>query len=270
VSVRTMKEMTEEFVTARPCRFIPTGIASLDGLAGGIPTGELTLVGARPSAGKTAICMQILENAAACGFNAGFFSLEMARRELLVRMVASRSSIPSMAIRKGELTADQVKIRDKILRTLDGLPLEIEADIEQTLTPILDQCGRWVEAGCHIIGLDFIQCLSAPQRTDVNRALFLGQCARAFKNVAKQHDVALLVLSQLNRLSVIGNRPPGLSDLRESGDLETAADNVILIHRDLQEAPNCDLILAKCRNGSIGTVSCVFDGARTRFEDMPR
>lgn len=254
----------------RPTRFYSTGIKDFDELTGGLPSGEMTLVAARPGDGKTALAMQMLEHIGQHHAEpSGFFSIEMNGRSLVTRMILSRTGLPSVALRKGELTQRQTKERDKALGEIAKLPIYIEDSSVLTI-PMMERTARaWIAAGIRFLSLDYLQLMSAgKQGNSDTRASFVGESARAIKRIAKDHDIPFLTLAQLNRESVKGKRKPTSADLKESGDIEQVADNIILIHPDRDNPPYVDLILDKWRNGPRGVVSVQFDASRTRFESV--
>lgn len=254
----------------RPTRFYPTGIEEFDKFTGGLPSGEATIIAARPGVGKTSAVMQFIENIGiATGTASGLFSIEMTGRSLVTRLVLSRTSLPSIALRKGELTAKQVKERDKALAEIAQLPIYIDDSSFASIQHVEKVAKAWVEAGIGVLALDYIQLMSAGAKTlGDTRANFVGECAKSLKRIAKDHDVPFLILSQLNRESTKGKRVPNASDLKDSGELEQVADNIIIIHPDPDNPPYHDFVLAKWRNGPTGIVSVQFDSSRTRFESV--
>lgn len=252
----------------KPTVFYQTGIEELDEFSGGIPTGEGILIAARPGEGKTALLMQMVEHIAAFhAVPAGVFSIEMSGRSLVTRMILSRTGLPSVALRKGELTAKQIATRDKALLDIGQLPIYIDDSSIATVQHIEKTARAWLKAGIKILALDFIQLVSAGKLSQGDtRSSFVGEVAKALIRIAKEHDVPFIVLSQLNRESVKNKRPPTNADLFESGILEQVFHNIILIHPDRENPGFVDLILSKWRNGPTGTVATKFDSARTRFE----
>lgn len=254
----------------KPTRFYPTGIAEFDAFTGGIPSGEATIIAARPGVGKTSVLMQILEHVStATGTPSGLFSIEMTGRSLVTRLVLSRTSLPSIGLRKGELTPKQVKIRDKALAEIAELPIYIDDSSFATITHVEKVSHAWIDAGIGLLGLDFIQLMSVgPKSLGDTRANFVGECAKAIKRVAKDRDVPFLILSQLNRESTKAKRTPNASDLKDSGELEQVADNVILIDPDRDNPPAHDFHLVKWRNGPTGIVTVNFNAEKTKFESL--
>lgn len=267
---RHIGDISVRYAKDKPTKFYATGIAKLDEYTGGLPSGEMTLVAARPGDGKTALVMQVMEH---IGLHhaepSGLFSIEMNGRSLVTRMVVSRTGLPSVALRKGELTQKQIKQRDAALADIAQLPIYIEDSSVLTI-PMMERTARaWFKAGIRFFALDYLQLMSAgKQSSSDTRSSFVGESARALKRIAKELDVPFLVLAQLNRESVKGKRKPTSADLKESGDIEQVADNIILINPDRENPPYVDLILDKWRNGPKGIISVQFDSSRTRFDSI--
>jgi replicative DNA helicase len=267
---RHISDISLKYAKHKPTRFYLTGIEEFDKFTGGLPTGEMTIIAARPGDGKTALAMQVLEHIGEHHAEpSGIFSIEMNGRSLVTRMVLSRTGLPSVALRKGELTEKQKKIRDKALGEIGKLPIYIEDSSIATIPHIERTAKQWIAGGIKFLALDYIQLMSAGKMgSGDTRANFVGECARALKRIAKDGDVPFLVLSQLNRDSTKMKRKPTSADLKESGDLEQVADNIVIVHPDRDNPPYVDLILDKWRNGPKGIISTQFDSSRTRFESV--
>ena len=267
---RHISQIAVRYHRDRPSRFYKTGIEALDEYTGGLPSGEMTLIAARPGVGKTALVMQIMEYIGEHHKEpSGIFSVEMSGRSLVTRMILARTTLPSIALRKGELTQRQLKERDRALEEIGKLPIYIDDSSINTIPHIENAVAAWVKHGIKVLGLDYVQLLS-PGGGDASdtRASFIGSCARTMKRLAKDMDVPFIVLAQLNRESSKGRRPPTIADLKESGDLEQVADNIILLNPDQDNPPAVDFLLAKWRNGPTGIISCDFDGARGHFASL--
>jgi replicative DNA helicase len=251
-------------------RFYPTGIRDLDDFTGGIPSGEMTLLAARPGVGKTSALMQFFENMGAVNDAAsGIFSIEMTGKSLVTRLVLARTGLPSIPLRKGELDAKQTKIRDKALAEIAELPIYIDDSSYASIAHVEKVSKAWINAGIEIIGLDYVQLMSVGTKTAGDtRANFVGECAKALKRIAKDNDIPFVALSQLNRESTKGKRKPTAADLKDSGELEQVADNILMFHPDVDNPPYVDIIIEKFRNGPTGVVSVAFDAARTQFQSI--
>ena len=211
----------------------------------------MTLIAARPGVGKTSVAMQFLEH---IGTHhramSGFFSIEMSGRSLVTRMILSRTGLPFVELRKGELTQKQFKMRDEALKEIGKLPIIIDDSSVTSVAHVEKVSRAWIDYGVELLALDYIQLMTAGKGgSGDTRAGFIGECARALKRIAKDNDVPFIVLSQLNRESAKGNRAPTSADLKDSGDIEQVADNIILIHKDRDNPPYHDFILDKWRNG---------------------
>jgi replicative DNA helicase len=270
-----IRDISTRYGKGKPTKFYPTGIKELDAFTGGIPSGEMTVIAARPGVGKTALAMQFVEHVGMYTKDpCGFFSFEMSGRSLVTRMILSRTGLPSVALRKGELTQKQIVLRDEALEDIGELPVYIDDSSIATIPHIEKTAGQWIKAGIKFLALDYVQ-LMFPSKGGAagggdTRANFVGECARALKEIAKRNDVPFLVLSQLNRESEKGKSPPTAANLKDSGDLEQVADNILLIHPDLEAPPHCDFLLVKWRNGPVGTVSVHFDSSRTKFSSIDK
>lgn len=251
----------------------PTGFAMLDRLTGGMAPGDLIILGARPSMGKTSLAMQIAEHAARVApvFVA---SLEMTAKQLLTRMVSSRSGIPFEVIRDGKLDRGKLEgpewnLLRKTMRELGELPISISDQAassahEIRLNAILAQ-AKFGRVG--LVVVDYVQ-LVRPRRERENRATEVGDVSHAMKQLAKELNCPVLLLSQLNRDSQKRqDKRPDLHDLRESGDLEQDADQVLMIYRDNLESTKAEILVRKHRNGSVGEVELMFRRECVRFED---
>lgn len=258
--------LATRYARVRPTKFYSTGIKPLDDHTGGLPSGEMTLVAARPGVGKTALALQFLEHVGSFTKDpCGFFSFEMSGHQLVSRMIISRTGLPSVALRKGELSTPQLQIRDKALLEIGELPILIDDSSVTTISHIEKTAAAWIKGGVRFLALDYVQLMHSTSASTDTRAGFVGECARSLKEIAKRNDVPFLVLSQLNRDSEKSKSPPTSANLKDSGDLEQVADNIILIHPDPDEPGIVDFLLTKWRNGPTGTVSARFDDERTKF-----
>lgn len=267
-----ISEISLRYAKSKPTVFYKTGIKELDEYTGGLPSGEATIIAARPGVGKTSAAMQFLEHiGTAHNASSGFFSIEMSGKQLVTRMILARTGLPSVALRKGELTQKQLKLRDDALKDIAKLPIYIEDSSIATIPHVEKVALAWIKAGIKIFALDYIQLMSVGRIGNGDtRANLVGECMRALKRIAKEHDVAFLILSQLNRESMKAKRPPTSADLKDSGEIEQVADNIIIIHPDRENPPYHDFILDKWRNGPMGTISTQFDASRTRFESVEK
>ena len=256
---------------------IPTGFTNLDAYTHGLHSGQLVIVAARPSVGKSTFALDIARNAAIRNNNATiFFSLEMGRSEIAMRMLSAESGIYLQSMRKGTLTegdwAKLAAVRGKI----NDAPLYIDDSPNMSLVEIRAKCRRLAQqVQLKMVVIDYIQLMSSGKKVE-SRQQEVSEFSRALKLLAKELNVPVVALSQLNRQpEQTKDKRPELSHLRESGSLEQDADVVVLLHReglfekDHPRAGEADLILAKQRNGPTGTVTVAFQGQYSRFVNMP-
>jgi replicative DNA helicase len=257
----------------------PSGFTDLDQLTGGFQAGNLIVLAARPSMGKSALATNIAENAAVeRGVPVALFSLEMSETELAHRFIASQAKLSSDELRKGRVKPDRWT---KVLRAADRLaqaPLYIDDSSDIGVLEIRAKARRL--NGRRRLGLiivDYLQLLRAEGRTE-SRVEQVGQMSRGLKILARELDVPVIAVSQLSRAVEARNPPvPMLSDLRESGQIEQDADLVMFIYRDEyynddSERPGeADVIVAKHRNGPAGrTVPLTFIERYPKFANLYR
>ncbi|RLP75260.1 replicative DNA helicase [Mycetocola tolaasinivorans] len=255
---------------------VPTGFVEMDELTNGFHPGQLILVAARPALGKSTLALDFAR-AAAIGHNmpAIFFSLEMGRAEIAMRLMAAEASVPLQNMRKG--TVDQ---RDwtKIASTrgkINDAPLYIDDSPNMTLVEIRAKCRRLKQkVGLKLVVIDYLQLMTSGKRVE-SRQQEVSEFSRSLKLMAKELQVPVIALSQLNRgPEQRADKKPAISDLRESGSLEQDADMVILLHResaydrDSPRGGEADLIVAKHRNGPTRDVAVAFHGHFSRFADL--
>ncbi len=265
----------------------PSGFTELDTITGGFQPGNLIVVAARPSMGKSALVTNIAENVALHPTNpmpVALFSLEMSEGELAQRFVASQSSIEGDDLRKGRLK-DERKWK-KVLEAAsryDAAPLFIDDSSDIGVLEIRAKARRLHQQmqadykGLGLVIVDYLQLMRPDGRTD-NRVEQVSQMSRGLKILARELNVPVIALSQLSRgVESRTDKRPMLSDLRESGAIEQDADVCIFIYRDEYYFPDTtekpgegELIIAKHRNGSLGKVDLVFQGKYTRFRNMSR
>jgi replicative DNA helicase len=261
---------------------LPTGYLDLDRQLTGFHRGELLVLAARPGLGKTALALNISNHVALNEQRAvGIFSLEMPADQLLMRLLASSARVDMKKLRGGRLTATDHEKFQKSANELYHAPLYI--DDTGTLSPFeLRAKARRLKQRDERLGLlvvDYLQLMHLKGKVE-NRQLEVSEISRSLKALAKELDVPILALSQLNRKveERKGGRPL-LSDLRESGAIEQDADVVMFIHRDdededggmtFRESRPVELIVAKQRNGPIGTIDLVFLSEFTRFESRAK
>lgn len=255
---------------------VPTGFAELDDLTHGMHPGQLIIVAARPAVGKSTLCVDFVRNAA-IRYNkpAILFSLEMGAAEIAMRILSAETSIPLQNMRKGTVENSDWTKMAAVRGQLNEAPLYIDDSPNLTLVEIRAKCRRLVKQyGLKLIVIDYLQLLTSGKKVE-SRQQEVSEFSRALKLLAKELQVPVIAISQLNRKSEdTKDKKPEISQLRESGSLEQDADVVLLLHRegigekDHPRAGEADLILAKQRNGPTGTVTVAFQGRYSRFANM--
>ncbi len=255
-----------------------TGFTNFDEMTGGLRTGELTILAARPSMGKTALALNIAWYVAAKLFKpVAVFSLEMSMESLLLRVLCAGARIDSHRLRAGYLNqGERQKIRDAANEML-GAPLFIDDSSNIGLLEMHSKLRRFRKQHKDIglVVVDYLQLMARPGKSD-NENQDLSRLSRGLKLLSKDLQCPIMVLSQLSRANEqrVGDKRPQLSDLRGSGSIEQDADNVAFVfrpevyHRDREDLRGvAELILAKQRSGPTGKVDLVFLHAQTRFEN---
>ena len=258
---------------------IPSGFADLDSMTSGLQPGDLIIVAGRPSMGKTAFSLNIAENVALdTGLPVAVFSMEMASTQLAMRMIGSVGRLDQHRMRTGRLEDEDWEKLTTALGKLNEAPVFIDEgaglssfDVRARARRLHRQTGK-----LGLIVIDYLQLMSPPAgKQGENRATEISEISRSLKALAKELDVPVIALSQLNRS--VEQRPdkrPVMSDLRESGAIEQDADLILFIYRDEVYNPDspdkgtAEIIIGKQRNGPIGRVRLTFIGANTRFENF--
>ncbi len=257
---------------------VPTGFVDLDEMTRGLQGGDLIIVAARPSMGKTSLVLNIAQHVATQAEHCvGFFSLEMSKESLFLRMLTSEAQIDSHRLMSGAIGQKDYGRISHALETLSAMKLFIDDTASIGVLEMRAKSRRLKgEHGLSLLIVDYIQLMSGRGRFE-NRTLELGAISRSLKGLAKELNVPIIVLSQLSRAPESrSDHRPQLSDLRESGALEQDADLVVLIYRDdvYNKDPNnpdagtAELLVAKQRNGPTGTVKLAFLREQTRFANL--
>jgi len=243
---------------------IPTGLIELDELTGGLER-EFVLVAGRPSHGKSALGLQLAYYMASHGHGVAFFSLEMSVQSLLMRLTCNLCKIDSNDLRRGRITSEQARQVYEAQAHLAELPIYWSYNASPTAAEIAAEVARLkLSHSVDVVVVDFIQLMATSERME-NRNLEVGANARRLQQLSRAENVLLLAMSQLSR--AVESRDvkiPQLSDLRDSGELEQAADKVLFVHREelvyrqrMESVPvdkqnRVTMILAKNRNGRAG------------------
>ena len=257
---------------------VPTGFVDLDEMTSGLQPSDLVLVAARPSMGKASLVLNIAQHVAVqTDYTVGFFSLEMSKESLFIRLLTSEAQIDSHRLMSGHIADRDYSRISHALERLSSMRLFIDDTANIGVLEMRAKSRRLqAEHGLSLIVVDYIQLMSARGRYE-NRTLELASISRSLKGLAKELNVPIVVLSQLSRAPESrSDHRPQLSDLRESGALEQDADVVVLIYRDdaynrdpnNPDAGTAELIVAKQRNGPTGIVRLAFLREQTRFANL--
>lgn len=255
---------------------VPTGFQKLDEMTHGLHPGQLIILAARPAVGKSTLALDIARNASIRHKKPViFFSLEMGRAEIAMRLLSAESRIYLQAMRKGNLSDNDWSRIASVRGEINSAPLYIDDSPNMTLVEIRAKCRRLAKrVGLEMIVIDYIQLMTSGKKVE-SRQQEVSEFSRALKLLAKELGVPVIAISQLNRNSERSeNKKPELSHLRESGSLEQDADVVVLLHReDMAKREEerdglAELIVAKQRNGPTGPVMVNFLGQFSKFEDQ--
>ena len=261
-----------------PITGVPTGFKDLDRMTAGLQRGDLVIVAGRPSMGKTAFAMNIVEEAAIQGrLSVAVFSMEMPAEQLAMRMLSSLGRIDQQKVRTGRLDPEDWPRLTSPLAMLNDTNIFIVDDSAVTPTELRARCRRLKrEQGLDLVVIDYLQLMYVPG-TSENRATEISEISRSLKALAREVKAPVVACSQLNRsLELRGNKRPVMSDLRESGAIEQDADLILFIYRDevyddeSKDKGKAEIIVGKQRNGPIGKVDLAFLGRYARFEDFTR
>jgi replicative DNA helicase len=260
----------KKFVTG-----VETGFEDIDRKTRGLQPGDLVIVAARPSMGKTSLVLNICQYVATHGGVAGFFSLEMSKESLFMRMLASEAKIDTYRLLSGQIGQKEYGQITHALETLSEGQLFVDDTAGIGVMEMRAKARRLkAEHGLNLLAIDYVQLMTGRGRFE-NRNLELASISRSLKGLAKELSVPIIVLSQLSRApEARSDKRPMLSDLRESGALEQDADVVAMIFREemykTDDTPAdsdgvAEIIIAKQRNGPTGTVKLTFLREQTRF-----
>jgi replicative DNA helicase len=255
---------------------LPTGIRDLDDQTSGLQNADLIIIAARPSMGKTALAGNIATRLALSGVPVVLFSLEMPAQSLMTRFLAGMSNVDSRQLRRGFICNNQwSRIADATAR-IGAAPLFIDDKVDVTPAEIRAKARRLkAEHGLGLLIVDYIQLMRVPGRHDT-REQAVAEISRTLKAIARELDIPVIGLSQLNRqVDSRPNKRPTLSDLRESGAIEQDADVIAFIYRDevydkRPDNPNrgiAEVEIAKHRNGPTGTIKLRFEASTQTFRD---
>jgi replicative DNA helicase len=281
--IRAMENIEKMFSQRGRISGLPTGFTQLDQMTDGLHAGEMIIVAARPSMGKTALAMNIVEHVALNPEGrrpVGVFSLEMSTEQLVQRMLCSRARVNMSRIRAGMLAhSEHIKLTEAAAE-LSESPIFIDDTPGLNILELRAKARRMRDRqNIELIAIDYLQlCRSTTRRGQENRQIEISEISSGIKGLAKELGIPIIVLAQLNRQpEQRGGGKPRMSDLRESGSLEQDADLVALLVRPevyeededarAELAGKAELIIAKQRNGPVGEVPLTFMREFTRFEN---
>ena len=256
---------------------ISTGYKSFDEKLGGFKRGDLIIVAARPSMGKTAIALNFAQNVAKKNRHVAIFSLEMSKEQLTDRLIAAAMAVDSWKLQKGKLTEDEFARMGDALETLSHSKIYLDdSPAGEGLTSIKSKARRLkMESGLDLIVIDYLQLMS--NGNSLNRVQEVSEISRGLKSLARESDVPVIALSQLSRqLESRPDKRPVMSDLRESGSIEQDADIIAMLYRDdyyneFSETPGVtNVLIRKNRNGPIGQVDLKFEKSQQKFYEIER
>ena len=259
---------------------ISSGFFDLDSFTQGFQKSDLIIIAGRPSMGKTALALNIgLNIIKSSQIPVLFFSLEMSKEQLTYRLLTNETDITSLRLKSGNLYKNDWLKLNTIIKNLSGLPFFIDDTSNPSIQDIKSKIKKilFEQNQIGLIIIDYLQLMQTTLSKTDSRAQELSQITRSLKNLAREFNVPIIALSQLSRnVENRVNKRPILSDLRESGSIEQDADLVLMLYRDsyynslrnsenLEIYDNVELIIAKQRNGPVGTIDLQFDSKRTKF-----
>jgi replicative DNA helicase len=261
---------------------IPTGLVDVNRHTCGWQKQDLIILAARPGMGKTSLALLFAKSAAKSGFPVALFSLEMGRRQLTDKMIIGESGIKSDAYKAGIIQPEQVAILDASTSLISSLPIYIDDKPGVSISYVRSRCRLLhKQKKCEMVIIDYLQLMSGQREQGGNREQEISSISRGCKAIAKELDVPVIILSQLNRkCEDRADKRPMLQDLRESGAIEQDADIVCFIHRPEEYKLPCkdrngneiangiELIFAKFRNGSTGVLYAQHNDSLTQFYDI--
>ncbi len=278
VLVTTFDNIEKVYANKGELTGVPSGFVDLDRKTSGFQRSDMILIAARPSMGKTAFSLNLCQFAAMeKDMSVAIFSLEMAKDQLVQRMLSSESKISIQNIRNGDIDDDDWLLLGKAVNSLSNAKIYIDDTPAITVTEMRAKCRRLkMEHGLDMIMIDYLQLMSGGSKAE-SRQQEISTISRNLKGLAREMNCPILALSQLSRAPELrADHRPILSDLRESGAIEQDADLVMFLYRDEyyfqdSEKKNIgEVIIAKQRNGETGSIELFWDGQYTRFRNLDR
>ena len=263
-------------------RGVPTGFADLDNILAGLQKSNLIILGARPSVGKSSLCLDLVRHAATKEkIPVGIFSLEMSKEEVIDRLICAEANIDLWKLRTGRLSDsgenDDFSKIGHAMGVLSEAPIFVDDTANINVMEMRTMARRLqAEHGLKMLVIDYLQLMEGRGKTD-NRVQEVSEISRSLKGLARELDIPILALSQLSRgIESRTDQRPKLSDLRESGSIEQDADVVLFIYRedktktDSENKNIAEIMIAKHRNGPIGSVKLFFNEQTTSFKNLDK
>ncbi|MND12183.1 Replicative DNA helicase [compost metagenome] len=276
-----MPDFIEELKQRAECETGVTGLATgydeLDDITSGLQNSDLIIIAARPSMGKTTFAMNLVENICLNNHRGLVFSMEMPKKDLLNRTFASVGGINQTNLKKGNLTQLELANFMRAKPIIEKMRVSIDDEAGLTLAKLRARAIKaHRESPLSVIMIDYLQLMNGDGKDkDSNRTNIISEISRGLKALAKELEIPVIVLSQLNRsLEQRQDKRPINSDLRESGAIEQDADIIMFVYRDEVYNPDSldkglgEIIIGKHRNGSLGTVKLLFEGDKSRFSNQ--
>jgi replicative DNA helicase len=258
-------QIEEAFTRKGECTGVPTGFFALDKQTGGLQKGDMIVLAARPSMGKTSLALNIAEHVSCdSGIPVGFLSLEMTSASLMKRILSSRANVNGHKLMNGTLSSDDIQKLTVASANVAKAPLHINDRSALSITEMAGICRRMVlKHGAELLIIDYLQLLQAKAES---RTQEVSRISSAIKSIAKELGVPVLILSQLSRNVEAQDRMPRLSDLRDSGAIEQDADLVLFLSRD-SGTTLTKLDIAKHRTGPTGVVELEWEPSLTKYSN---
>jgi replicative DNA helicase len=260
---------------------VTTGYSCLDNFTNGLQPTDLTIIGAASSMGKTSFALNVAYNAVRAKHPVAVFSYEMSAPQLLQRIISIESGVSLRELNQGAIDKEQLQLINKAIGVIEDLPLKIDDCKRTSLSYLTAKIRKYaINDNVQVVFIDYLQLVSVQGKKNGTREQEVSMVARTLKNLAKELNISVIALSQLNRgVSFRGNPKPTMSDLRESGEIEQAADIVCLLFRpEYYNIPSLEdgtdaaglaqIIFAKGRNIGVGEINMSFDSSRTKFTSL--
>lgn len=273
-----LNDIAKDDAAGASTKFVPTGFKKLDdALSGGIYTQQLMIIGARPSVGKSSICQNIILNAAKLGNKCLFISLEVDKKNVILKFLSDLASVPTWKILKNIINQGEVHAVLNAKKMLKELDIYINDSSSLSINQIKALVKNQIERKpVDLVVVDYVQIIRGDNTNYKNEALIIKEITSGLKALAKQYNVSMLALAQINRKAVEGaKQEPTINDFKGSGGIEEDADVAIILHRDRTNGEEegyfsrgGKLIVAKNRHGRTGEIAIDFDGEFGRFTEI--